>query len=153
MWGKNDIYFADFETLTFESKQYQEQKHTDVWLWALTKDGENVEIGNTLSEFMNRLFSDFKTKLVYFHNLSFDGNFIEKWLFKNLPTWFKCETYNRGKKHNYFEIFKRGGTYYYIDINVRKYDNKTGKKKDFHIRFQCFLRPIWLHIPRCLALD
>ena len=32
MWGKNDIYFADFETLTFESKQYQEQKHTDVWL-------------------------------------------------------------------------------------------------------------------------
>lgn len=137
MWNKNDIYFADFETLTFESKQYQEQKHTDVWMWALTKDGENVEIGNTLSEFMKRLFSDYKTKLVYFHNLSFDGNFIEKWLFKNLPTWFKCDTYNQGKKHNYFQVFKRGGTYYYIDINARKYDNKTGKKKDFHIRFQC----------------
>lgn len=70
------IYSADFETTTNEP--------VFVWSWGLMQvyDHSKYIEGETLEEFMNTIFS-LDVKRIYFHNLKFDFEFIEVWLFEN----------------------------------------------------------------------
>lgn len=82
MYKKPNIYVADFETTVYEG-----QKRTDVWAAALVKidapdEPESVEIFNNLEDFMKRILTG-GAKIVYFHNLKFDGSFIMSWLLNN----------------------------------------------------------------------
>ena len=88
-----------------------------------------IKIGCTLDEFMNFILQDGKNKIIYFHNLSFDGDFIIKWLFRNYPKNFKqdyqfttenYEVVNQVPKFNWFSFFKNGNKIYNIDWCVRK---------------------------------
>ena len=138
------LFFADFETTTYNSKQYQEEGHTNVWMWALMDQKNGIKIGCTLDEFMDFILQDGKNKIIYFHNLSFDGDFIIKWLFRNYPKNFKqdyqfttenYEVVNQVPKFNWFSFFKNGNKIYNIDWCVRKkIRDKVMKVK---IQFRC----------------
>lgn len=138
------LFFADFETTTYNSKQYQEEGHTNVWMWAIMDQKNGIKIGCTLDEFMDFILQDGKNKIVYFHNLSFDGDFIIKWLFRNYPKNFKqdyqfttenYEVVNQVPKYNWFSFFKNGNKIYNIDWCVRKkIRDKVMKVK---IQFRC----------------
>lgn len=88
-----------------------------------------IKIGCTLDEFMDFILQDGKNKIIYFHNLSFDGDFIIKWLFRKYPKNFKqdyqfttenYEVVNQVPKFNWFSFFKNGNKIYNIDWCVRK---------------------------------
>lgn len=138
------LYFADFETTTYFSKQFQEEGHTNVWLWAIMDENNGIKIGKTLDEFMDYILQDGKNKIIYFHNLSFDGDFIIKWLFRNYPNNFKqdmqfttpnFEVVNHVPKYNWFSFFKNGSKIYNIDWYVRRQiRNKIMKIK---VQFRC----------------
>lgn len=103
-----------------------------------------IKIGCTLDEFMDFIIQDGKNKIIYFHNLSFDGDFIIKWLFRNYPKNFKqdyqfttenYEVVNQVPKYNWFSFFKNGNKIYNIDWSVRKkIRDKVMKVK---IQFRC----------------
>lgn len=69
---------ADFETIT-------DPEDCRVWAWGLATlenpNYEDVEIGNTLDSFIDRISEHNAT--CYFHNLKFDGHFILYWLLTN----------------------------------------------------------------------
>lgn len=72
------IYFADFETTT------NNEERTSVYLWTIISEDEKVkEYGIDLKTFFEFLNSLNKIEAVYFHNLSWDGCFIEDWLIEN----------------------------------------------------------------------
>ena len=82
---KNLIYCADFETTSFA--QYQVEGCTRVYLWKLMGvDNLIDQIGINLDSFI-----EFVKSLgcceIYFHNLSFDGEFILWWLLENEYTY------------------------------------------------------------------
>lgn len=132
----NEIYFADFETLTKDNKQFKELLHTKVYLWGFSKiDEKEIIFGNSLDDFMNLIFENKKSKIIYFHNLTFDGNFIFKWLLKNYKDWYVDEFNNKNKKFNYWKIFRKNKKIYYIHFKKRVRDGF--KIKDINIKFQC----------------
>lgn len=150
---KTNIFYCDFETLTYHSKTFQqrlknkERGLTDIWLWCILKNEQEYEIGNSIEEFMENIFNKAKTLngslILYFHNLSFDGNFIFKWLMKNYPEWFKqdiCDDYDRYTP--YFKIFTDSNKIYTIEINYvyyKKTKNGNSKKTNTNIVFKCSL--------------
>lgn len=87
-------YTADFETTTFVDD-------CRVWAWGLsnieTPDYKDVEIGNTIDGFMERISQS--NSGCYFHNLKFDGHFILDWLLKN------------DYHHVQTDVLKRDGTF------------------------------------------
>ena len=80
---KLPIYCADFETTSFT--QYKQEGETKVYLWCIKDVNETwCRIGLEIEDFFETLF-DLKLPkiIVYFHNLSFDGEFIQWYLLKN----------------------------------------------------------------------
>lgn len=77
MTNLNNIFVGDFETTT---------KIDDcrVWAYAIAQVGnqEFFKWGNNIDEFMEWC-SKGKSKIIYFHNLKFDGEFIFFYLLKN----------------------------------------------------------------------
>lgn len=71
------VYMCDFETTT---------KEEDCRVWAACavdiNDGTVAHLSNNLESFMEWLQQG-KSKVCYFHNLRFDGEFILPWLFNN----------------------------------------------------------------------
>lgn len=132
---KSIILFSDFETLTINSKQYQKQKKTSVYLWGLMDKENNFNYGNSIDEYWRYLLSLRTNLLIYFHNLSFDGVFIYKYLIKKYPTWYKDDLNNANRKTNYWSVFKRNRKIYYIEFVIDK--NINNKVKRQYIRFQC----------------
>ncbi len=135
------VYFADFECLTYESKDFKNLQHTDVYLWHVKSiDGLYEQTGYSLDTFMKWCHSFGKSILVYFHNLSYDGNFIYKWLLRNRPEQFSYFS-NKLTSSNRWEIFSNGNKIYSIDVFNKKWkyseaDNKYVKRK-FNIYFRC----------------
>ena len=82
---KNLIYCADFETTSLA--QYQVEGCTKVYLWKLMGvDTSTDEIGINMESFIECIKS-LGCADVYFHNLSFDGEFILWWLLENEYTY------------------------------------------------------------------
>lgn len=74
-------YVADFETTTQET--YESDNETRVWLYAICDENANiVNLGDNIDDFM-AFIKGLYGKVIYFHNLKFDGEFILSWLFKN----------------------------------------------------------------------
>lgn len=76
-----NIYAADFETLTPNTETYRRTKDTQIILWyveSIYNENDNY-IGIRMVEFMDWVF-DNHSKTIFFHNLSFDGDFIAKFL-------------------------------------------------------------------------
>jgi hypothetical protein len=76
------IYVADFETTA--KTQYLVEKRTKVYLYMIKSvDGTIENIGTSIEQFFDYLMTIQKNSIVYFHNLSFDGEFILWYLIEN----------------------------------------------------------------------
>ena len=72
---KTNWFCADFETTSYN--QYLKEKETRVYLWKMINGVDNKEyIGIDINSFFTTLESLKEDVTVYFHNLSFDGEFI-----------------------------------------------------------------------------
>lgn len=72
---KRPVYCCDFETTS--EKQYEVESKTRVYLWCLKSLDESItHMGVDIKSFMDTLSTLEYSILIYFHNLSFDGEFI-----------------------------------------------------------------------------
>lgn len=109
------IYFADFETTTNLSKYYQRTGDTTVWLTHMIDiNGENSYLGVSILDFMKWLEGLNNEDTIYFHNLSFDGDFIIKWLVNHKWYLNNVDAINP----NEFYVFRNGQKIYYIKLNL-----------------------------------
>ena len=108
-------YVADFETTT---------KKEDCRVWAYgtceVDNIDNVSIGNNIDDFME--WCKKENKIVYFHNLKFDSEFIIYWLFKH------GFTYSKEPKEKTFScVVSAMGQFYIIEVVFRKGNKKLNK--------------------------
>lgn len=78
-------YTADFETSTFETSE----KETWVWAWGHRElfKKDSFDWGTDIEDFMSFCESGTDSKLLYFHNLKFDGHFILDYLLRSGVKW------------------------------------------------------------------
>lgn len=110
------IYCADFETTSFS--QFKEEGETKVYLWCLKSvDEKYSNIGIDMDSFFIELSKlPCETSVVYFHNLTFDGEFILWYLIKNEYTY--KEELNQPCDEKCFEtIIDDTGNIYLIKVN------------------------------------
>lgn len=128
----SNIWVADFETTTKNTKYYQENEDVTVVYgymknWDNSLDFEFLKI----SEMIDFFHKQERGAMVYFHNLSFDGDFILKWLalhykmYNDLP---------RGRTG--FSCLRQGGNIY--EITLQLWGNK--RRNTFKIKFRCSYR-------------
>lgn len=118
-------YVADFETTTNENDCH-------VWAYGACEVGniDNTTIGQTIDDFMK--WCSTENKIVYFHNLKFDGEFIIHWLFNN---GFK---YSKEKQEKTFScVVSSMGQFYIIEVIF-----KTGNKKQEKVIFYDSLKKL-----------
>lgn len=72
-------YFADFETTTSRTKYYKRTGSTAVWLWRIVNNEGYAKTGTDIGDFIEEAFK-LHDALIYFHYLTFDGDFISKYL-------------------------------------------------------------------------
>ncbi len=126
---RKEWYVADFETATKKTEYYKNRKDTRVILAGLQKFGKydaEIEKFVSIEQFFKRVF-DSKSKTVWFHNLSFDGDFIIKYLVNELNFTIKTVA----EKANELQIFKQGNRLYYLKV-VYRYKRQLRK-----IYFRC----------------
>lgn len=133
-------YVADFETTIPKPIDYEVDNEgnvshdapdvdesTRVWAYGVCEVGNvsNFKYGNNIDDFMTWCKTG-KNKLVYFHNLKFDGEFIFYWLLTN------GFTYSEEKESNTFNcIVSEMGQFYAIEVIFTR-KNKKYKKVTFH---------------------
>lgn len=77
-----NIFVADFETTSVA--QYEIEKETRVYLWRYVDiNNDNVNMGVNIETFFKSLLELNDNVIMYFHNLSFDGEFILWYLMRN----------------------------------------------------------------------
>ena len=109
-------YVADFETTVEEDK-------TRVWAFGHCEIGnvDNFHYGNNMEDFILWCRTG-KNKMVYFHNLRFDGEFIIYWLLTN------GYTYSKKKESKTFNaIISSAAAFYQIEIIFEKKNKKYRK--------------------------
>lgn len=124
---KHNVYVADFETVTTNTKYFQEHQDTKVILYCVKKIGnQKVEsVGTSIEQFWEFWKSTKKKEIIcYFHNLDFDGDFILKFLAK------KYKAVQKRIKTNCFMFNRQGRRIYKI----------RAKTKHFKITFMCSLK-------------
>lgn len=112
-------YVADFETTTQEDDCH-------VWAYGTCEVGntDNTTIGTRIDDFMEWCAKE--NKIVYFHNLKFDGEFIIHWLFNH------GFTYSKDPKEKTFStVVSSMGQFYIIEV-VFGVGNKKLKKVTFY---------------------
>jgi len=110
-------YVADFETLK------EKDGSTRIWAWGFSEIGnvENFQHGTTMESFIEWCYKG-DNKIVYFHNLKFDGEFIFHWLLSN---GFQYSTEKLSKTFNC--IVSSQGQFYEIEIIFEKKNKKYRK--------------------------
>lgn len=112
-----NLYCADFETTSFA--QYQVEGCTRVYLWKLMGVYNSTDkIGVDMNSFIETLI-ELKVCDIYFHNLSFDGEFILWWLLGNGYTYDEEIEQNK----TFCSIIDEGGSIY--TITIRHTDDAT----------------------------
>ena len=112
---KTLIYCADFETTSLA--QYQVEGCTRVYLWKIMGvDNLIDEIGIDMDSFIS-FVSNLGDATIYFHNLSFDGEFILWWILQNGYR-YQEETIDN---HTFNSIIDETGSIYSITIKHNGY--------------------------------
>ena len=120
--ANNPIYCADFETTSYQ--QYQVEGCTRVYLWKLMGvDNLINQTGVNIESFINFVGS-LGSCVVYFHNLSFDGEFILWYILEEGYTYDE----NISKEKTFKSIIDETGSIYAITL---RYSQKVT------IEFKC----------------
>lgn len=111
---KLPIYCADFETTS--QKQYLLEGKTRVYLWCLKSvDEKECYLDINIQSFFDKLISLNKDMIVYFHNLSFDGEFIDWYLMENGFTYSDCTPVGDKK---FYSIIDETGSIYMLRVGL-----------------------------------
>ena len=126
-------YHCDFETTTDLTKYYQDNLDVRVVLWnSINLLGEdNSRFGVSIEDWWEWLVSDGVSKTLFFFNLSFDGDFIVKFLVNKLHF---SITNEKEVENKQFRVFRQGGKIFSIVINYQKRVNGVKKEMNFVIR-------------------
>lgn len=132
-----EIWCSDFETITPDTQYYKQNNDTRVLLACSTNWEERSSLFVCIEDWFKFHLELGKSHIVYFHNLSWDGEFIIRFLANN--TKFRYDQDETMKKNaNTYRVFRQGGRIYYIHLFVRyKKDNKVYR---FTIEFKCSFR-------------
>lgn len=78
-------WFADFETVTANTEYFRTHQDTKVLVAGLMNENNTVyKVFSNIQQFIDFVCINLKTSdIIYFHNLSWDADFIYKYLFKN----------------------------------------------------------------------
>lgn len=131
MKQKNNIWVADFETITAETNYFKKYNKTGIvygYLENLYNENLNhqfISIAEMLHFFTLRRVNH----IIYFHNLSFDGVFILDWLGKNGYT-----LTDELEKEGHFSVFRTTGSKIY---KIEMLFLPKGCKNPRKISFQC----------------
>ena len=115
----SDNYAADFETTTDVN---------DCRVWAYSVYGiESNEFlyGNSLDDFMEWCKSGRENKTCYFHNLSFDGEYILNWLF--LQSFTFIEDLKERQANTFTCLIDDSGKFYKIEVFFYVQGHHTNK--------------------------
>ena len=115
----NNVFVADFETITPETKYYQKNNDTKVILWGIQKLHNFTDYkswGYSIDSFIEYLFSLKVSATIFFHNLSFDGDFVLKYLINIL----NYQILEESNFQNSIEIFKQGNNLYNFVVRINK---------------------------------
>ena len=106
------LYFADFETTTARTDYFKRTGDVTVNIAGLMSQNKDFKVFSNLTAFIFFILKKLKSEdILYFHNLTFDGNFIFKWCFQN---GFKPVNSVYEVKHKCIYMFRNGGTIYNI---------------------------------------
>lgn len=133
--SKLKTYVADFETTVPKPSDYEVDndgnadievpevsESTRVWAFGTCEIGnvDNFQYGTSMSEFMSWCRKG--NKLIYFHNLKFDGEFIFYWLLTN------GFEYSESKEDNTFNcLVSEMGQFYAIEVIFERRNKKYKK--------------------------
>lgn len=127
---KTKTYCADFETTS--NAQYEVEGETKVYLWKLMGvDSDTDRLGIDMASFMGTI-QELGNSTIYFHNLSFDGEFILWWLLEQEFEY--SELLDKDKTFN--SIIDETGSIYCI--KVRQGDTTT----EFRCSYKLFPKSI-----------
>lgn len=129
-----NVLIADFETTTANTEYYKTHNDVRVILWYVKSlNGDFDKIGTDIYSFWDYLNSFRKNLIVYFHNLSFDGDYIIKFLNKIGYPIINGELNNKG-----ISINRLNGVIYSISVFVAK--KIKGIVYKYNIEFKCSFR-------------
>ena len=127
---KIKTYCADFETTSIA--QYKIEGQTRVYLWKLMGvDNDTDRLGIDLTSFMGTC-EELGKALIYFHNLSFDGEFLLWWLLENEYEYDEELT----KPKTFKSIIDETGSIYAISVRFNK------DEVDFRCSYKLFPKSI-----------
>lgn len=111
---KLPIYCADYETTPY--KQYLIEGRTRVYLWCLKSlDEKECYLGINIQSFFEKLNNISGEFVVYFHNLSFDGEFIDWFLLENGYVYADRDNM---KEKTFNSIIDESGSIYMIKVMI-----------------------------------
>lgn len=120
-------YMADFETTTPAAMERTGADRTEVWAWAITPipcnwDESDCVTGTDLDSFMAWLEKNMgRDDIMYFHNLSFDGNFIVSWMLNHGMSFTSIGWKEKRYAKNCFDcIIGEQAGYYSLTIAMKK---------------------------------
>ena len=118
-------YCCDFETTVFDGQDY-----TEVWAAAIVEIGtEDVFIFHSIGEFFKHVFSIPGHKILYFHNLKFDGFFILSYLMDRLK-WKQASYIDEKGDPKFYDIWKmKNRTFQYLISEMGQFYSITMKFK------------------------
>ena len=126
--------FADFETTTANTEYYKKNNDVTITLFYIKEQNKEIgTYGTNLKDFFNHLKSFDRNLFIYFHNLSFDGDFLLKYLNKTKNI-YRLVNQWENKKINDFSFFRTGNKIFKIELLIK---NNFGKK--IYINFLCSL--------------
>lgn len=110
-------FVADFETKNEDF--YIQNGFTEVWLYAISDpQGNIVNYGSNIEEFLDYCSKKLNNCIVYFHNLRFDGSFILNYIIKNNFKYLDNIEYNSGKSYN--TLISEEGQFYSIKVHFKR---------------------------------
>ncbi|MGL4617057.1 MAG: DNA polymerase [Mycoplasmoidaceae bacterium] len=123
------IFACDFETITENRMELNNLDDTDVHLWRVVNiydEHEHYE-GTCIDTFMKFMLESGGSKLLYFHNLGYDGSYIIPSLFDYKLTFINHMSKNE-KRYNIFNIFQTPTGRKIYSMKIRYRTKKLGKK-------------------------
>lgn len=112
-------YMCDFET-TSGDEWLRRDGYARVWAYCcctISASPQVVKIGNNIDDFMKWLLKG--GKVVYFHNLAYDGEYILSYLFSKKEYHYVKDTRNM-KIGDFGALISDMGLFYQIDIKIAK---------------------------------
>ena len=115
-----NVLFADFETLT-QNEYYQKQGFTEILYYVVKDINYKIIAEGTNGLSFLKFLESYKSSTFYFHNLSFDGDFIEKILFNNGYQFINnFDNLDREKINKSFRSIKVNNKIYQINMQIGK---------------------------------